>query len=1083
MADVDLRLKWINETNNAIKNYTDATNASMGQMNALLQQHAAYWNRTGAAQQQTHTTIQNHVKNTSGVVDYFGKQITEVGARIAGAFALYQIEEFTRHAVLAYGKTERITQTAREIAQLNVQQMDKVSESLRKFQAQSGEKYNDLVSDFADFVARTRLEGIKASDIFTTVGQAAEMLGVTNENMTASISAAMHNLTLGADQAKEQLKQWEDILPGVATGFTKTFPEMARSLKASGFDSVKSGNQIAAMIKVLTPQFENSTQAGSALNEILNKALTNPNLYAQRQAIKAQGGGALELIQMQLDYMGRHEDDPEFFRRLGYGADAIVGMQALMTGLPEVVDIIKKAETDLEPADEKWRKHTSDFKGATDAAAASLDKFADILGKRVAPAVKFTLDMFTRDVNTTSSQMEGKKRWFDPSPSEIWDRSFKDFHILPRGSLWHADPSVRTPLSPAPPSAEQHQTGGIINQPTLTMLGETGPEAVIPMTELKQAAAAQARSEEQQKAFKELSTVERIHKLALRTPQLAGFSDLWKNTEHKPGATNWSGGDRQRMADGGVSIGPTDATIAEAGPEMRVNLNDPSKSTLVTRRTDVTLGKEGPEAIVPLGDTGGRSAEMPANARAFVSAIGSTETGFSYKEAYTDKYNQPGNNANVRKYGPVAADYGYYQMNRMDADEAVQKYGMDPMQARHLYGGVDQKSSVEDQTQAVNEYIKRRWPAQYQKMVDTGDFEGMRKTAQGTWFGLKDHQALARKEFQNPTLAKPPSTQASVTPPTPSAQASVPSPPPPPSIPRSSGAARRTAHMADGGLVLPSTPSGAGTLPLTSGGADIDKTIGGFQKQEWYIAGREYAASLIESLDGLRNHSPADKEKLKKFMAAGGERDADNGLNPMDEAWCAHTVRSAYRQAGLGEALGGTSPTASSFKNWQTEVKGENVQRGDVLLLPPTSERSGHVGVGGSSYDPATKTIPLAAGNQALPGQKYERSNPRQGEGGAASTVPLPVGGPELGPDRLLTARRAMPPIELRTPGPASSSVVAAPGEAYRDVSPIQVPIEPVVSTQAVMSARRQTARVANNFQGHADAQHARTAHGSPGHV
>src|SRR4029077_7498651 len=269
MANVDLHLRWLNEVNNSVKKATEATNVDMDLQNRLLQQHSAQWQKFGQSSQKTHEEIQKQVKNTGGTVNFFSKQIEEVGARIAGAFALYQIEEFTRHAVLAYGKTERITQTAREIAQLNVQQMDRVSDQLRKFQAQSGEKYNDLVNDFADFVTRTRLEGTKASDIFSTVGQAAEMLGVTNENMTAAISASMHNLTLDANKAKDQLKQWEDILPGIATGFTKTFPEMARSLKASGFVSEKSGNQIAAMIKIMTPQFENATQAGAALNQML----------------------------------------------------------------------------------------------------------------------------------------------------------------------------------------------------------------------------------------------------------------------------------------------------------------------------------------------------------------------------------------------------------------------------------------------------------------------------------------------------------------------------------------------------------------------------------------------------------------------------------------------------------------------------------------------------------------------------------------------------------------------------------------------------------------------------------------------
>jgi hypothetical protein len=112
---------------------------------------------------------------------------------------------------------------------------------------------------------------------------------------------------------------------------------------------------------------------------------------------------------------------------------------------------------------------------------------------------------------------------------------------------------------------------------------------------------------------------------------------------------------------------------------------------------------------------------------------------------------------------------------------------------------------------------------------------------------------------------------------------------------------------------------------------------------------------------------------------------------------------------------------ASSFNTWQKEVKPEDVQRGDVLTLPKIPGfRSGHVGTARGPYDPTTHTIPMASGNTEtiLPGQK-----PKWVEGGAVALTDLPVGG--TGTNRLLSARRDVPRIELHSPGPASSSRVA----------------------------------------------------------
>jgi uncharacterized membrane protein YgcG len=212
---------------------------------------------------------------------------------------------------------------------------------------------------------------------------------------------------------------------------------------------------------------------------------------------------------------------------------------------------------------------------------------------------------------------------------------------------------------------------------------------------------------------------------------------------------------------------------------------------------------------------------------------------------------------------------------------------------------------------------------------------------------------------------------------------------------------KSTKKMAAGGVVNEPTLAMIGeagpemVLPLTSAGADIDKTIAGFGGQEKYIAGRDQAANLIESLDGLKKQNSTDKARLRQYLNAGGE-----GLSAIEEAWCAHTVRASFAQAGLGGSLGGTTAAASSFNSWQRSVDPTAAMRGDVVTLPGIKGvRTGHVGIVTGPYDPKTGTLPYESGNTgALKGGQVARGN-------------LPVGG--TGSNRVLSVRRDMPPVNL----------------------------------------------------------------------
>ena len=148
-------------------------------------------------------------------------------------------------------------------------------------------------------------------------------------------------------------------------------------------------------------------------------------------------------------------------------------------------------------------------------------------------------------------------------------------------------------------------------------------------------------------------------------------------------------------------------------------------------------------------------ANIDPNALGFVRAIGRTETDFSEREAYSDA-------TNIKSYGSKTSeyDYGYYQMAQRDIDYAVKTLHMSPDVAQHLNGGPDHKSTYEQQTAAVDEYLKRRYPEQYKNLVEHGDYEGMRQaTRRGkSWlyFGLRDKPQEALTEYKRTASTETP---------------------------------------------------------------------------------------------------------------------------------------------------------------------------------------------------------------------------------------------------------------------------------------------------------------------------------------
>lgn len=135
---------------------------------------------------------------------------------------------------------------------------------------------------------------------------------------------------------------------------------------------------------------------------------------------------------------------------------------------------------------------------------------------------------------------------------------------------------------------------------------------------------------------------------------------------------------------------------------------------------------------------------------AFIRGIGETESGFSRAEAYSEAYNKPENNSNVRKYGQDGADYGYYQNNALDVQQLI-KIGVSPEVAKHLNGGgKDGNSSIEDQTIAMHLRLQMKYGEVYEDLKTGTDkaLEAAIAKMNNHWFGLKDRPQLARAAFK-----------------------------------------------------------------------------------------------------------------------------------------------------------------------------------------------------------------------------------------------------------------------------------------------------------------------------------------------
>lgn len=534
MADdqhvIGLTIKGKNEA-------TQPDTIDMGAQRRLLQQHKEEWKALGDTATRVHETHHKSVAKTKEVFEDFGGTLLKFGRGLGIVFSTIEVGKFARSSVIVAADTDRAIKNAQETAQINTQQMQRARDQLELLERETGTKLDLLGEQYARFMAGARVEGEKGIKLFEPIVEAATLLEAKTDDVAVAMATRFNTVKLSIEQATDELKQYEDILPGVGQAFSKHLPRWTRELDVAGINTKTAGVELAAVQKVLIKAYGGDQEAAAAaLDQLLEKALHNPKYMLLLKQLADEHKGPLALLKAQNEDLRKQAYPREFATRLNT-VDFLFANEAIGKAYDSIDESMNNAAADTETSHEKMRHHISDAKGKIDELNGSLLQLERTVGHALGEQVGPLMEATTRGLLNMSGHPDFSNLGpTGPKIEEAMKRPGIISNLVKPFMQKHGE--NYTP-------ATGFATGGIVDKPTMAMIGEAGPEAVIPLADIQQA-----------KDKEEASTVGRLHQLALMGKPPPAFHD-WDDIvsgalKHMGGGGSSGGGGASGTADPGT---------------------------------------------------------------------------------------------------------------------------------------------------------------------------------------------------------------------------------------------------------------------------------------------------------------------------------------------------------------------------------------------------------------------------------------------------------------------------------------------------------------------------------------------------
>ncbi len=550
MSDVDLFLIQAQlDIDRAFSDVDTKSRYLYAQQRQLLFEHQDTLKQIEEQNKRGQENTQKHAKQTREELGYLAKQVEEVKHRLIEAFSIGAIEEFARRSIDGFAEFNRAMRVTQETLGKTESQMREMEEQLASLQAATGRYKGAFAGPQRDFNEGLKGMGVDVKELFTVSVMSQELLGAKITDMNAIIQTQIRNLKRPVEEVEADMSYLTHTIQGTGAAFTSMMPQIQRSTDVMGLSGKDLLKTFDDLFRIVNQGFGGDQQAAmQQVTSIYQKYLTDPKFGIEIEKIKSSGGGAKEVWDKIIERTREYLKHPDLMLKQGFTTDQIEALKLIEANGTKAIDTNTNVGKSFESVSKQFMRSVDDPLGRLNALKGAAIETKDAAGSLFTTLGQPVFEKMTRDI------LDAQKL-LDDVNSKL---------PKPGGSG-----------APAPPGLAE---GGVVTKPTMAMIGEKGPEAVIPIADIQRAQArdeaemSRSQSEQAQKEQAESATTERLHQLALmgmdRRAPFRDWDDMLKGQDVGGGGGGGGGPGGSGRGPGGSGRGPSDsATPKDPKPD------------------------------------------------------------------------------------------------------------------------------------------------------------------------------------------------------------------------------------------------------------------------------------------------------------------------------------------------------------------------------------------------------------------------------------------------------------------------------------------------------------------------------------
>ena len=417
-----------------------------------------------------------------------GQAATALQKQMAGFFSVYAIEEFVRKSYMAFTSHEEHMRRVQLAIGGSTEEIKKLHGELNDLAAKTGSTTEKMTDDFRNFMSRSGLGSGEAMQAFRGVVEAADEAGISVQDMSRIATAAMAQLKVSTHDMPQLLGSMGQAFAGLGSEAAKVMPEIMNSMQRIGLEGKDNLQGALAIIEV------NRKMVGDAAAHAMQaemKQLADPSSRTGRLVGDKVAGDRniinlhMQFVDIERDILKRAGDD---YRRMALDEEYFFGndIQLQLTlrrdaqkNREELLAEYQAQQKVLGGVKEIDEAHRKFIEGSVQGTRALGQAFVDVMvsagGFLDSIGATATLHNTVTDLQRLKEIVE----WLEGHGAGVGKAADEALENMP---LIGTPYKLYRELHKPEPKVKPHQSGGVATEPTLAMIGEAGPEAVVPLT-------------------------------------------------------------------------------------------------------------------------------------------------------------------------------------------------------------------------------------------------------------------------------------------------------------------------------------------------------------------------------------------------------------------------------------------------------------------------------------------------------------------------------------------------------------------------------------------------------------------------